>query len=120
MVKSNHSDDLASGGGADPASLGGTAAPGVRKDEPVSRLDRMEGSDLHPGEQPVSAKATAREASARRVRLWVVALATAIFALVPLAFNPDAIMLVIEAAFSPIKFKLLMQLSAALLLAVLG
>ncbi len=100
--------------------MGGTAAPGVRIDEPVSRLVRMEGSDLHPGEQPVSAKATAREASARRLGLWAIALATAIFALVPLTFNPHAIMLLIPAAFYPIKFKLLMALSAALLLAVVG
>src|SRR5829696_4345343 len=114
MVKSNHSDDLASGRGADPAYLEGTAAPGVRIDEPVSRPVRMEGSDLHSGEQPVSAQATAREASARRLGLWVIALATAIFALVPLYFNPDAIMLMIAAAFALPKFKLLMALSAAL------
>jgi O-antigen ligase len=120
MVKSNHSDDLASGGGAEPASLGGTAAPGVRIDKPVSGLVRMEGSDLHPGEQPVSAKAAAREASARRLGLWAVALVAAIFALVPLVFDPNAVILTVATAFYPIKFKLLMALSAALLAAVLG
>ena len=44
MMKSNHSDDLADRGGADPASL---TPPGVKLDELVSRLVRMEGSDLH-------------------------------------------------------------------------
>jgi hypothetical protein len=75
---------------------------------------------MNTGEQPPSGKAIAREASARRLGLWAIALATAIFALVPLTFNPNAIMLVIPAAFSLIKFKLLMALSAALLAAVLG
>src|SRR5215207_8428672 len=75
---------------------------------------------MNSGEQPTSEKATPREASARRLGLWAVALATAIFALVPLAFNPNAIMLLIPAAFYLIKFKLLMALSAALLVAVLG
>jgi O-antigen ligase len=72
------------------------------------------------GEKPASGKATPREGVARRLGLWAVALATAIFALVPLTFNPDAVMLLIPAAFYLIKFKLLMALSAALLVAVLG
>src|SRR5215212_9286451 len=101
MVKGNHSGDLANGGGAEPASLGGTAASGVRIDETVRRLVPMEGSGLHPGEQPVSAKATAREASARRLRLWAVALATAIFVLVPLVFDPNAVILTVATAFYP-------------------
>jgi putative inorganic carbon (HCO3(-)) transporter len=63
---------------------------------------------------------TRREASARRLCLWVVALATSVFVLVPLAFNPDAIMLIVAEAFRLVKFKLLMELSAALLAGVLG
>lgn len=80
----------------------------------------MEGSDLQHGEQPVSAKETAREASARRLGLWTIALVAAIFALVPLVFDPNAVILTVATAFFPIKFKLLMALSAALLAAVLG
>ena len=61
-----------------------------------------------------------RRASARRLGLWALGLATAIFALVPLTFDPTEIMLYIPAAFYLPKFKLLMQLSAVLLLAVVG
>jgi O-antigen ligase len=75
---------------------------------------------MNSDEQPVSGRATPREASARRLGLWAIALATTIFVLVPLTFNPNAIMLLIPAAFYQIKFKLLMALSAALLAAVLG
>ncbi len=58
--------------------------------------------------------------SSRRLGLWAVALAALIFALVPLLINPSAIMLYVPAAFYLPKFKLLMYLSAALLVAVLG
>lgn len=75
---------------------------------------------MNSSEQPAFRKAIPREASTRRLGLWVIALGTAIFALVPLTFNPNAIMLLIPAAFYLIKFKLLMGLSAALLAAVLG
>ena len=79
-----------------------------------------DGSAMNPGEKAVSERTIRREASATRLGLWVVALVTAVFALVPLAFNPNAIMLLIPAAFYMIKFKLLMALSAAVLLTVLG
>jgi O-antigen ligase len=57
---------------------------------------------------------------ARRLSLWAVALAAALFALIPPTFNPNAVMLYVPAAFYLVKFKLLMGLSAALLAAVLG
>jgi putative inorganic carbon (HCO3(-)) transporter len=63
---------------------------------------------------------TSREASARRLSLWVVALTVGVFVLVPVAFNPNAIILYVGAAFDPVKFKLLMGLSPALLAGVLG
>jgi O-antigen ligase len=52
--------------------------------------------------------------------MWVVALAALIFALVPITFNPNAVMLYAPAAFYLLKFKLLMYLSAALLVAIVG
>lgn len=75
---------------------------------------------MNSGEQPVSGKAIPREISAGRLGLWVIALATTTLALVPLAFNPDAVLLQVPAAFYKVKFKLLMGLSAALLVGVLG
>lgn len=65
-------------------------------------------------------RSAARAGSARRLSLWAAALTVAIFALVPPAFDPGAVILYTPAAFYPIKFKLLMGLSAALLVAVLG
>lgn len=65
-------------------------------------------------------KSTTKADSARRLALWTVALAIMVFALVPLAFNPNAVILYIPAAFYLIKFKLLMYLSVALLAAVIG
>jgi twitching motility protein PilT len=47
MAQSNYSDDPAGYGQANPASLARTTTSGVRIDELVSRLVRMEGSDLH-------------------------------------------------------------------------
>ena len=70
--------------------------------------------------QKSTQKSTLRSHSARRLGLWTVGLVTAIVALVPLAFHPDAIILYVPAAFYLPKFKLLMGLSAALLVAVLG
>jgi O-antigen ligase len=65
-------------------------------------------------------KPTARDATTRRLSLWVAALAALVFALTPLVINPNAIMLYVPAAFYLPKFKLLMYLSVALLVAVLG
>lgn len=65
-------------------------------------------------------EAAARIGSVRRLSLWAVALAVMVFALVPPAFNPNAVILYTPAAFYLIKFKLLVGLSAALLVAVLG
>ena len=45
-MENNYLDGLA-GGGADPASPGRTASSGVKIEELVSKLVRMEGSDLH-------------------------------------------------------------------------
>lgn len=63
---------------------------------------------------------TTKAGSAHRLALWTVTLAVMIFAFVPLAFNPNAVVLYTPVAFYPIKFKLLMYLAAALLVAVLG
>lgn len=65
-------------------------------------------------------KQATREASSRRLGLWVVALAAAILAFVPLVFDPNAIILYVPVAFYQVKFKLLMALSAALLVGVVG
>jgi twitching motility protein PilT len=46
-MESNHLNDLANHKGADPSSLERTPTSGVSIDELVSRLVRMEGSDLH-------------------------------------------------------------------------
>lgn len=58
--------------------------------------------------------------SARRLSLLVIVIATAIIVMVPLAFDPEAIILHIYEAFYLIKFQLLLGLSAALLVGVLG
>ncbi|CAN5885022.1 hypothetical protein BH23ACT11_BH23ACT11_15750 [soil metagenome] len=65
-------------------------------------------------------KSTTKADSAHRLALWTVVLAITIFALIPLVFNPNAVILYTPVAFYPIKFDLLMYLSAALLAAVLG
>lgn len=65
-------------------------------------------------------KSAAAVAASRRISLWIAALAALVFALVPLVINPDAIILYVPAAFYLPKFKLLMALSAALLVAILG
>src|SRR5918998_802460 len=46
-MESNYLDSLASGGGADPASPGRKASSGVKIDELVRKMVRMEASDLH-------------------------------------------------------------------------
>src|SRR5918998_5717821 len=46
-MESNHLDVFTSRGGADPTSPGPAGSPGVKVDELVSKLVRMEGSDLH-------------------------------------------------------------------------
>jgi hypothetical protein len=62
----------------------------------------------------------ARAAITRRLSLWAAALAVLIFALIPLVIDPGAILLYVPAAFYLVKFKLLLGISAALLVAVLG
>lgn len=58
--------------------------------------------------------------AARRLSLWAVVLAAAVFAFVPVAFDPTDVVLYTPAAFYLPKFELLMGLSAALLAAVAG
>ncbi len=64
--------------------------------------------------------AAAREASARRLGVWAAVAAGAIFALVPLMFDPREIILYIPDAFYLPKLKLLLKLSAVLFIAVVG
>src|SRR5687768_8881067 len=61
-----------------------------------------------------------RDPSAQRRSPWEVAITVRVVVLVPVPFNPNAIILYVGAAFDPVKFKLLMQLSAGLLAGVLG
>ncbi len=70
--------------------------------------------------QKPSRKSASGSHSAWRLGLWAVALAALVFALVPLIINPNAVLLYVPAAFYLIKFKLVMYLSAALLVAALG
>ncbi len=65
-------------------------------------------------------KGASRRDSARRLSFVGVALASLIFAMIPVAFGPGQILIVSWVAFEPVKFILLIQLSAALLIAVLG
>jgi len=46
-MESNYQDGLAGSGGADPASPGRTASSSVDIDELVSKVVRLEASDLH-------------------------------------------------------------------------
>jgi hypothetical protein len=58
--------------------------------------------------------------SSRRLRVYVIIIATAVFVVVPLAINPAAAILFALEGIYPIKFKLLVALSAVLIVAVVG
>ena len=65
-------------------------------------------------------KLSAKSASTRRLSLWIVALCATIFALVPAAVDPTAVIAYASEAFYLPKFRLLVWLSAVLLVLVLG
>lgn len=68
----------------------------------------------------ISSTESGKAQSSRRLRMYVVAIATAILVLIPLAINPGAAILYFAEGVFPIKFKLLLILSAVLFVAVVG